>query len=212
MLRRTPRGLNGIPEWKWDGVWTQTAINARWAEIGAPGPAPLVPASLEGAKLVATRGPRMLKDAKTGKTRRPNAEENDFWNYWMKVAADPYRKQSTASKVAGGVLKVASVVIPSLGVAQAIGDASNLALNMNAAQSFSNLQDKVLAPAIAADNARVAAESAALTAAQIAKIRAAGNVAPGTRTVLGVTLNRNEQIALGLGAAALIFFLVRARA
>jgi hypothetical protein len=221
MLRATPQGLNGIPEWKgWPGLGpiNQAAVNARWAEIGAPPPPPLVPDELIGLYAIPTRGPRMFAPTRHGKTFgmskfKDGKKVNDFFNYWGKVAVDPYRKQSGISKVAGAILQVASVALPALGIAQAAIAGGNMALQANAADSFAKLQDRTLAPAVDAFNAQQDAESAAQTAAQIAKIRAAGNVAtPAARTVLGVSLNRNEQIAVGaLGAGLLIYLLARKR-
>lgn len=171
-------GLSGIPEWKWNGVWSQAAVNARWAQIGAPLPAPLVPVSLEGAKLAPSRGPRMIYPRGSKKQRHVTAEENDFWNYFYTAAVDPYRKQSGISKAAGVVLQVAGAAIPAFGYFQAVQAAGNMALQANAPTEFAKLETKVMAPALAAQNA---AESAQFTA-QIEKLK---SLAPAVQKASG---------------------------
>jgi hypothetical protein len=150
-------GLSGISEWKWDGVWTQAAVDRRWKEIGGPAPTPILPSDMEGAKIIGTRGPRVLKYA-SGKLHAPNAVENDFWNYFMKVASDPYRKQSGISKVAGGVLQVASAAIPAFGYFQAVAAAGNMVAARQAVKTDANLTARVMAPALAADDAKDTAQ------------------------------------------------------
>lgn len=140
-------GLSGVSEWKWDGVWSQSAVNKRWSQIGAPSPAPLLPVSMEGAKMFATRGPRMLVNAGTKKPRHVTAEENDFWNYFMKVASDPFRKSSGISNAAGVVLQVASAALPVFGYIQAVAAAGNYVTAKNAVKTDANLAARVMAPA-----------------------------------------------------------------
>lgn len=146
--------------------WQQSIADARWAEIGQHPPAPLVPASLIGWKPFTTRGRRMFKNVTTGKLRGVSAEENDFLNYFGKVAVDPYRDQSLASKVAGGVLQVASVAIPAFGYFQGATSAVNAAEDMGKAGGDAALATRVLTPAV---DAFVAKENDAAKALEVSK-------------------------------------------
>lgn len=154
--------LGGIPEWKWNGVWSQAAIDRRWAEIGAPLPVPILPPSLEGTrKLARSNG---VTDAKTGKPRPPTRAENDFINYFIRVASDPYRKQSGVSKVAGGILKVAGAAIPAFSYFEAAAAAGNIASARGKEGANERLATRVMEPAYTQAAARTQAkEDAAFT-------------------------------------------------
>ncbi len=145
------------------GVWTQALVDDRWAAIGQKPPAPLVPASLIGWITAASRGPRMLKASPSANIpllqqiklginkngmRGVTREENDFLNFFLKVAADPYRKQSGISKVAGGLLQVASVAIPAFGYFQAVATVGNAALAKGKEGGEAKLAERVMGPAI----------------------------------------------------------------
>jgi hypothetical protein len=140
--------LSGVPEFKGghNTPWTQGMIDARWKEISAPGPAPLLPPSMVGLYLSA-RPPRTLaskpnggkKDGRRAVTRA----ENDFLNFWGKVAVDPYRKQSGISKVAGGILQVASFVFPALSTMTAVAEAGNAALSIPAMKADMKLLERI---------------------------------------------------------------------
>lgn len=154
-------------------------INARWAEIGAPGPPPILPASMVGKYSRITRGPRMLGDKpkadKKSGLRHVTLEENKFLNFWGKVAVDPYRKQSGISKVAGGLLQVASVVFPVMGVMQAVSSAGNVGMELANQKKDAQAIEDALAPAYAAEEAR---ETAAAQAAHMDQMRALAALAP----------------------------------
>lgn len=184
--------LSGSGPGEWKGVpkdtgWQQSVVDARWAAIGQPAPAPLVPATLIGWKPWATRGPRMvqitpatknlaeilkLKKVNSKNIRGLTKEENDFYNFWGKVAVDPYRKQGLVSKVAGGILQVASVVFPVMGYAQAVKGAADYASAKGAAKSDQKLAERVLAPAYAAQEAKESAAAKADFDAQLKKLQA----------------------------------------
>lgn len=136
----------------------------------------------------ATRGPRMLKVTPATKNlaelkksgikwnkkgwRGLTREENDFLNFFYKVAADPYRKQSLASKVAGGVLQVASVVVPVMSTFTAVAEAGNAALTYGKQGSDQKLAERVLTPAYEAQAAKEDAKAKADFDAQLDKLKA----------------------------------------
>lgn len=183
--------LGGGPG-EWKGVstngWQQTDVDARWAAIGQPPPAPLVPATLVGWGMFPTRGPRMVKVTPGTKNlvelkkagikwsskglRGVTREENDFYNFFMKVAVDPYRKQSGISKVAGGLLQVASVVFPAAGYMQAIAAAGNAGLAYGKQGGDLKLAERVMTPAIEAQSAKEDAAAKADFDAQLKKLQA----------------------------------------
>ena len=172
--------LDGISEWKgWPYLIDQATVDTRWREIGQDAPAPLVPQTLLGKKILASKGGRRVGEA-NGKLRKsPSAgaftkAENDFLNFWNKVAVDPYRKQSLTSKVAGGVLQVASVVIPNFGYFQAVAAAGNAALALDDAKSDALLSARVMASATQAQ----ATSDAADFAGQIEKLKSLAPPAP----------------------------------
>lgn len=182
--------LSGVPQWK--GVstvtgWQQSDVDARWQEIGQPPPAPLVPASMIGWKIAGTRGPHMLQTTPATKNladvktlmkvnskgvRGVTREENDFWNFFVKAAADPYRKQSGISKVAGGVLQVASVAIPAMSYFQAVTAAGNAGFAAGSQGGDALLAQRVLTPAIVAQDARETDTANAALDAQLKKLQA----------------------------------------
>ena len=149
--------------------WSQEKVNVLWEHFNLPAPAPLVPMSLVGWKQYIARDPTKL--TKDGKNRKRTQEETDFMNFFGKVM-DQFHKQSGISKVAGGILKVASIAIPTFGIVSAVGAGGNVALakaNENAQQ---NLAEKVLTPALEAQAASEAARQDALTQASLDALRA----------------------------------------
>lgn len=103
-----------------------------WLAIGYPPPAPRVPASMIGWSPQASRGPRMLKKAGVKKPRHVTKQENEFLNFWGKAVTDPCRKQSGISKIAGGILQVASIFVPAAGAAMfAAAEVGNAALDVS---------------------------------------------------------------------------------
>lgn len=147
--------------------WTQELVDARWREIGQSPPAPLVPASMVGWYRFTTRGPRMLTKSPTGKLHKSSArhvtrEENDFLNFFNKVAVDPFRKQGTVSKVAGAALQVVGVAVPVFGYFQAAQAAGNAAIDYKSQGGDAALAMRVMTPAI---DAQLARENAAAVVA-----------------------------------------------
>jgi hypothetical protein len=180
--------LSGVKvgEWKgWPGSGpiNQAAVDARWREIGQTGPAPLVPAELLGLYQLATRGPRMFSKTPKGKILKLKDGQAmaDFFNFWGKVAVDPYRKQSGISKVAGGILQVASVVFPVMGYAQAVASAGNAGLAYGKQGGEAKLAERVLAPAY---EAQTKADDARAKAEFDAKVSALKSLAPPASPVL----------------------------
>ena len=167
MFRAALDGLSGIPEWKFS-VWSQAEIDKRWHAIGGELPAPLLPKSMEGARIAPAHGHHVLYPPGSKKPRGVTREENDFWNYIMKVGSDPFRKSSGISKVAGGLLQVASAAIPAFGYFQAVATAGNMALDAGKPKADAALASRVMAPALA----QVAAADKAQFDAQISKIQA----------------------------------------
>lgn len=118
------------------GPWSQEMVNAAWHAIGYPPPAPILPPTLAGRYLIATKGGRRISEvgkpkslSKQKLTKAEGKAQNDFLNFWGKSITDPCRKQSGISKVAGAVLQVASFVAPVVGSAIfAVADAGNQAL------------------------------------------------------------------------------------
>jgi hypothetical protein len=148
--------LRGVSPWKgWgSGGFNQAAAEARWLEIGQMPPAPLIPPSLIGWHEGAGRDAIALYKGNDKKSRRfATKVERDFMNLWGKVAEDPYRKQSTISKIAGGILKVAAVVVPAVGYAQMAVDAGNTVTALSKQGSDEKLAARVLTPAIVASGA-----------------------------------------------------------
>lgn len=172
--------LGRIPEFK-GGVWTQALVNARWQEIGQPLPAPILPASMVNHAPFPTRGPRMLKGPNDKKPRHVTAEENKFLNFWGKVAVDPYRKQSGISKVAGGILQVASVALPVFGYMNAAASAGNFVAQKDAAKDFEKDAEAIMTPAYelqAAQDAAKAESDLAATLAAMQALRPTSNASP----------------------------------
>jgi hypothetical protein len=160
--------LSGAGEWDgWGGPISQDAVNYRWYEIGQRGPAPIVPEELLGLYVVPTRGPRMFsktpnKKGAFGMAKFKNGKQvNDFLNFWGKVAVDPYRKQSGISKVAGGILQVASAVVPVFGYMTAVAEVGNAAQAYGAQGGNENLAARVMAPSYAAVEAAETAKEKA---------------------------------------------------
>jgi hypothetical protein len=119
--------------------WTQAYINAVWRAIGYPDPVPQMPKTMEGWYRVATRGPRMLAltpKGKDGSLRGVTKEENKFWNFWGQAVEDPCRKQSGISKIAGGILQIASIYFPVLGYFQAAATAVNTVQDVKRQQNL----------------------------------------------------------------------------
>lgn len=110
------------------GPWRQEMVTAVWKGMYNMEPAPLVPKSLLGWYSIPTRGPRMFAltpKGKDGSLRGPTKEEAKFLNFWGQAVTDPCRKQSGISKIAGGILKIASVFIPAFGYFQVAQSAVN---------------------------------------------------------------------------------------
>lgn len=121
--------------------WTQAYINAVWKAIGYPDPIPQLPKSMEGWYIFPTRGPRMLTLAPSGSIRKSSArgvtkEENKFWNFWGQAVQDPCHKQSGISKIAGGILQIASVYFPVMGYFQAAATAVNTVQDVKRQKEF----------------------------------------------------------------------------
>lgn len=153
--------LGGVPEWEgWNGPITQAAVNKRWAEIGRTEPPPVVPAHLVGKYVIQTRSARTFsRTPEFGGwfapwTKAQGKEVADFLNFWGKVAVDPYRKQSGISKVAGGILQVASVALPAVGIMNAVASAGNVGLQMNAAKGFEKTAESIMSTAYEAQAVR----------------------------------------------------------
>lgn len=199
--------LGGGPG-EWKGVsdvtgWQQADVDARWAAIGQKPPAPLVPATMIGWANQITRGPRMLKVSPATKNlaelkkagikwtnkgwRGLTREENDFLNFFYKVAADPYRKQSGISKVAGGILQVASVAIPAMSYFTAVAEAGNAALAYGKQGGDQKLAERVMTPAFEAQAAKEDAKAKADFDAQLDKLKALAPVVPPMPAQLALT-------------------------
>lgn len=177
---RGPGEWKGVPR---DTGWQQDIVDARWLAIGQPPPAPLVPVTMIGWGPRSTRGLRMLEVTPATKNldelkkrgvkwskkgwRGVTKEENDFLNFFGKVAVDPYRKQSGISKVAGGILQVASVVFPAAGYMQAVATAGNAALAQGKKGGDEKLAIRVMTPAIEAQTAAKSAEAAKIFQSQL---------------------------------------------
>lgn len=155
--------------------WQQSEVDARWREIGAPAPAPLIPSSMIGWRIAGGRGIRQLSKAGE-KTRHVTAAENDFWNYFVRVAADPYHKQGAASKVAGGVLQIAAVALPALSYAQAASAVANVGLAQGKQGADAALAARAMEPALVQEAALAQAKDDAVFTAQIQKLQ---SLAPG---------------------------------
>lgn len=159
--------------------FTQELVDARWAEIGAAPPAPIVPEGIRGLYPNGTKTGIMWTDA-FGKTRKNSKAEGkkirDFLNFFNKVAVDPYRKQSGISKVAGGILQVASVALPVLSTMQAVASAGNAGLTYAGAKGDEKLAERVLTPAY---EAQAQAEDAQAKADFDAQLQALKTLAPG---------------------------------
>lgn len=191
---------------EWKGVssmtgWQQADVNARWAAIGQPPPAPLVPATLIGWGLGSAKGPRMVivtpattkenlqalkaagKKWNSKGMRGLTREENDFYNFFMKVAVDPFHKQSGISKVAGGILQVASVVIPQFGYFQTVATAGNAALAPSQ-KSQENLAVRVMTPAIEAQTKEQSAAADKIFQSQLDTLK---SLAPTSSTPINFT-------------------------
>lgn len=161
-------GGSGPGEWPgWtDGRINQDDVNHRWFQIGQRGVAPIVPPILVGKYQVFTRGPRMFSaTGPKGKvfkfTKAEGKQVADFMNFWGKVAIDPYRKQSGISKIAGGILQVASAVVPVFGYMTAVAEVGNAAQAYGAQGGDAKLAARVMAPSFAAvEAAETAKENA----------------------------------------------------
>lgn len=207
--------LSGIPEWHGIGPagWQQSDVDARWAQIGAPPPAPLVPASLIGWSQFVTRGPRMVMRGNSKNTaRRVTPEENDFWNYFLRVAADPFHEESIVSKIADGVIKVASVVVPTFSYLQAGAEAGNVGLAMSSQGAGDALAQRAMAPAFAAQAAEDTAKDDANFQAQIQKLQSlapdavplALSTAPVASAAAPPKLSKTDTLAIGAAVLLLL--------
>lgn len=108
--------------------WSQAMVDAVWRAMYGMDVTPQVPKTLLGWYSIATRGPRMFAltpRGKDGSLRGPTKEEAKFLNFWGQAVNDPCRKQSGISKIAGGILQVASVFFPVMGYFQAAQTAVN---------------------------------------------------------------------------------------
>lgn len=118
-----------------DAAWSQAGVDAMWQAIGYPPPAPRVPQTLIGWYSIPTKSGTMLALSKSGKMRKDSfrhrtKEENEFLNFWGKAVTDPCRRQSGISKIAGGILQIASVFVPAAGAAMfAAAEVGNAALD-----------------------------------------------------------------------------------
>jgi hypothetical protein len=178
-------GGTKVGEWKgWGGPISQAAVNARWSEIGQPPPAPIVPVALVGLTEKATKsGPRYV-DAWGDMVKFSKAEQKEvsnFRNFWGKVAIDPYRKQSGISKVAGGILQVASAVVPVFGYMNAVATAGNYGLQAGAAKDFEKQAEAVMTPAyelLAKQEQEKASADFAAQLSALQALRPTANAAP----------------------------------
>jgi hypothetical protein len=109
-----------------DNGFSQEGLNALYAARGYQ-EAPTLPTSLVGTKQGAGRAKIFLFD-QANKRRTPSKDEQDFLNFYGQTAIDPFNKQSGISKVAGGVLEVASMAFPALAKMKAVADIGNAAL------------------------------------------------------------------------------------
>lgn len=169
--------LSGIPEWNGfggDGAVNQSAVDARWALIGQGAPAPIVPATLIGLYVMPTRvGPRVALTRNIKNLRKsPSAgfftpQENDFWNFFTKVAIDPYHKQSGLSKIAGGILKVADTAIPAFSYFEAAAAAANIAAARGKQGADERLATRVMEPAYTQAAAQTQAKEDAAFSSQM---------------------------------------------
>jgi hypothetical protein len=176
--------LNGVSEWTAPMAygWRQSDVDARWNEIGAPLPAPLVPASMLGwFPFFSKSSPYLLTRKRASKkladARGPTKAEKDFIEFFVKAAVDPYREQSGISKVAGGILQVAAVVVPVLGIAQAATSAANAGVALSKGNADANLATRAMAPSYAAQDEADAASADADFNAQLKLLQ---SLAPGS--------------------------------
>jgi hypothetical protein len=118
--------------------YNQDELNAWWAARGLPGAALTVPDFLSGKTVGGGRDAYGIFDiANGGKRIDRSSLTPDQYAQAMKFRndlgsfTDPYRQQSGASRVAGGILDVASVALPYLGIMRTVANAGNNALGNN---------------------------------------------------------------------------------
>lgn len=189
----------------------QDWINRVWSAMGYPDPAPILPASMHGMFLIQTRGPRMLstdpgdRSVKKG-ARGVTKEENKFLNFWGKHVSDVCREQSTISKIAGGILQVASIAIPTMGVMNAVATAGNAGLAMQGAKRDAKEAERIMAPAYELqakqDQAKAEADLAAKLAAMQA-LRPTSNAQPVGVVTKSQVEERSGWTSTEIGVAAL---------
>lgn len=119
-------------ELKFTGGWDQDELQNWWTEVGYPGQAPAIPESLVGKMLGRGRDAAGIYDIVNGKAntksrRVVTGDEQDFRNSIGKFT-DPFRQQSGISKIAGGVLSLANVLVPGMSMATKLTNAGNMAL------------------------------------------------------------------------------------
>lgn len=215
-----------IPYGDGAGPWSQEMVDTAWKAIGYPAPAPRVPATIVGRYTMFSRGPRMFSEvgnhkklAKVKHTKAQGKEIADFMNFWGKAVTDPCRKQSGISKVAGGLLQVASFVVPVAGAAMfAVAEAGNAVLDAKAMARDMNLGTKLLTQAAEATTqvppvAKVAPVSPPLIAPVSQLVPQPMSLVPRDR-VSQVTQKpgsrwTRKDWAIAAGAGAFLYLLVR---
>lgn len=124
-------------ELKFTKGYSQDELNAWWAARGLPGEALTIPDWLSGKTVGRGRDAYGVYDLTSGKYKDRMDQKSlskDQFKEAMKFRndlakfTDPFREQSGISKVAGGVLDVASLAFPQLALARTVANAGNQAL------------------------------------------------------------------------------------
>lgn len=211
-----------VDAWDYDLLGLQQKfIDEEWLKHYPP-PAPILPASMKGMFLFGTKGGNRLtpKRGSGSKSRPFTNDERAFWNYYSKHM-DPFRKQSTLSKIAGGVLTVASVALPVMSTFKAVSDAGNAGLQIASAKQDVKELEAYAEKDLKVQEAEEAAKSAQQLQAQLATIRsfAAGpavNPAPtfqlqaasSSPVPTKTSLSNSAIIGIALGGYALVILLL----
>lgn len=128
-------------ELKFTKGYDQAELDAWWKMVGYPGEAPRIPDFLKNSYVGNGRdayGIYTYKDGAKGVKDWTRLSQKDLGKDKFKEAmafrnqlgkfSDPFREQSGISKVAGGVLDVATLAFPQLAAMRAVSDAGNAAL------------------------------------------------------------------------------------
>lgn len=121
-------------ELKFTKGYSQDELNAWWKARGLPGDPLTVPDWLSGKTVGRGRDAYGIFDLASGKRMDQKALSKDQFKEAMKFRndlgkfTDPFREQSGISKVAGGILDVASLALPQLALARTVANAGNQAL------------------------------------------------------------------------------------